>query len=416
MQKISLKQKIVFSQITSLIPWYQFDKIVDEFGGDYRYKKFKSRDHLLVMIFAQLTFRESLRAIEASLNSQRVKLYHMGIRCGQIAHNTIADANEARDYKIYEELANILTARAKELYSDEKILDEFEFDKSIYALDSSVINICFSLAPWAKYMEKKGIGAVKLHSLIDLKGNIPSFNVITDGKVYDGAILDILPFEAGSIYIMDRGYLDYRRLYNVELNKSLFITRTTSNIKLKRVYSNKNTKRENAANLDQNAKEDAKENEFISSDQIVSFVTKDAKKSYPQKLRRVRYKFKEKNEKKFKYLTFLTNNLTIEALTIARLYKKRWQIELFFKWIKQHLKIKTFYSYSENGVKIQIWTAICTYLLVAILKKELKIDHSLYTILQVLSVNIFERTQVNQLFTEFDCRSYDDDERQPLLF
>ena len=269
------------------------------------------------------------------------------------------------------------------------------------------VSICFSLAPWAKYMEKNEIGAIKLHSLIDLKGNIPSFNVITDGKVYDGAILDIIPFEAGSIYIMDRGYLDYKRLYKIEQNKSFFITRTTSNIKLKRIYSNKNTKVKTTENLDQN--------EFIISDQIVSFVTKDAKKSYPQKLRRVRYKFKEKGEKKFKYLTFITNNLTLEALVIARLYKKRWQIELFFKWIKQHLKIKTFYSYNENGVKVQIWTAICTYLLVAILKKELKIDHSLCTILQVLSVNIFERTQVNQLFTDFDCKNHKEDQRQSLL-
>ena len=411
MQNNSLKQKIVFSQIAALIPWYRFDQIVKEFGGDYRYKKFKSRDHLLVMLFAQLTYREGLRAIESSLNSQRTKLYHMGIRCEQIARNTIAKANEVRDYRIYEKLASILTIRAKELYSDEKILDDFEFDKSIYALDSSVINICFSLAPWAKYMEKKEIGALKLHSLIDLKGNIPSINVITDGKVYDGAILDILPFEVGSIYIMDRGYLDYKRLYNIERNKSFFITRTTNNIKLKRLYSNKKPK----PKTEENAEQHLEQNDLVASDQIVSFVTKDAKKSYPQNLRRVRYKFKEKGEKKFKYLTFLTNNLTLESLTIARLYKKRWQIELFFKWIKQHLKIKTFYSYSENGVKVQIWTAICTYLLVAILKKELKIDRSLYEILQVLSVNIFERTQVNQLFTGFDYKSCKDDHRQALL-
>ncbi len=400
-------QKIVFSQITSLVPWYQFDQVVKEFGGDYRYKKFKSRDHLLVMIFAQLTYREGLRAIESSLNSQRAKLYHMGIRCEQIARNTIAKANEIRDYRIYEKLANILAARAKELYVNDKILDDLEFDQSIYALDSSVINICFSLAPWAKYSEKQGIGAFKLHSLIDLKGNIPSFNVITDGKVYDGAILDILPFEAGSIYIMDRGYLDYKRLYKIEQNKAFFISRTTSNIKLRRVYSNKNVKSKIAAS--------DVESEAIICDQIVSFVTKGAKQSYPQKLRKIRYKFKEKGNKKFKIITFLTNNFSLEAITVARLYKKRWQIELFFKWIKQHLKIKTFYSYSENGVKVQIWTAICTYLLVAIAKKELKIDHSLYTILQVLSVNIFERTQINQLFAEFDYKSCEDDDRQALL-
>jgi len=405
-------KKIIFSQIISLIPWYQFDKIVSKYRGNYKTQNFKCRDHLLVMIFAQLTYREGLRAIESSLNSQREKLYHMGFKCNNLARNTIANANEIRDYRIYEELASILTSRVKELYSDEKILDDLEFDKSIYALDSSVINICFSLAPWAKYMEKKEIGAIKLHSLIDLKGNIPSVNVITDGKVYDGAILDILPFEVGSIYIMDRGYLDYKRFYNIERNKSFFITRTTNNIKLKRLYSNKKPK----PKTEENAEQNSEQNEYITSDQIVSFVTKDAKKSYPQNLRRVRYKFKEKGEKKFKYLTFITNNLTLEALTIARLYKKRWQIELFFKWIKQHLKIKTFYSYSENGVKVQIWTAICTYLLVAILKKELKIDRSLYEILQVLSVNIFERTQVNQLLSEFDYKSYKDEDRQPLLF
>ena len=407
-----LGQKIVFSQITSLIPWDRFDKIVLGYRGDYKIHNFKCRDHLLVMIFAQLTYREGLRAIESSLNSQRAKLYHMGIRCGQIARNTIANANEIRDYRIYEELANILVARAKELYSDEKILDDFEFDKSIYALDSSVINVCFSLSTWAKYMEKSGIGAIKLHSLIDLKGNIPSFNVITDGKVYDGKILDILHFESGSSYIMDRGYLDYKRLYNIEQNGAFFITRATSNIKLVRVYSNKNVKNKTAENSEKNNAEI----ELIICDQIVSFVTKEAKKSYSQKLRKIRYKFREKNEKKFKFLTFLTNNLTIEALVIARLYKKRWQIELFFKWIKQHLKIKTFYSYSENGVKVQIWTAICTYLLVAILKKELKIDRSLYEILQVLSVNVFERTQINQLFAGFDYKEREDDSRQSLLF
>lgn len=403
MQNTSLGQKIIFSQIVSLIPWYQFDKIVDEFNGDYRSKNFKSRDHLLVMIFAQITFRESLRAIESSLNSQRSKLYHMGIKCNKIARNTLAKANEVRSYKIYEELAGILTERAKILYQDEKALNDFEFDKSIYALDSSVINICFSLAPWAKYMEKSGIGAIKLHSLIDLKGNIPSFNVITDGKVYDGAILDILPFEAGSIYIMDRGYLDYKRLYIIEQNKAFFITRTTSTIKLKRITSNKNV-RDKIIN-----------DEVIVCDQTVYFATKEAKKSYPQKLRRIKYKFKEKNSDEIKSLIFLTNNFELKAITIARLYKKRWQIELFFKWIKQHLKIKTFYSYNENGVKVQIWTAICTYLLVAIMKKEYKIKYSLYEILQILSVNIFERIPVNQLFRDFDYKKSEVDCCQPLL-
>jgi hypothetical protein len=395
------KQKIIFSQITSLIPWYQFDKIVLNYQGDYKVCNFKCRDHLLVMIFAQLTYRESLRAIEACLNSQRAKLYHLGIRCSKIARNTIANAFEVRDYRIYEELANILTNRAKELYQDDKVLDNLDFDKSIYALDSSVINICLSLCTWAKYMKK--VGAIKLHSMIDLKGNLPSFNIITAGKVYDGEILDILPFEAGSIYVMDRGYLDYKRLYNIEVNKAFFITRTTSNIKLRRIISNKNTRNKTL------------ENEVIICDQIVSFATKDAKKSYPQKLRRIKYKFKDKNSGKLKSLIFITNNFMLEAITIARLYKKRWQIELFFKWIKQHLKIKTFYSYSANGVKVQIWTAICTYLLVAIMKKELRIKHSLYTILQILSVNIFERVPINQLFEDFNYTKFEEVDCQPLL-
>jgi hypothetical protein len=400
-------QKIIFSQITSLIPWYQFDKIVLAYKGDHKIQNFKCRDHLLVMLFAQLTYREGLRSIESSLNSQRAKLYHMGIRCNKVARNTLANANEVRDYRIYEELATALAARAKELYAKDKILDDLDFDKSIYALDSSAINICLSLAPWARYKESKDAGQIKLHSLIDLKGNIPSFNVITDSKVYDGAILDILPFEAGSIYIMDRGYLDYKRLYNIEKNKCFFISRTTSNMKLKRIISNKKIKNK-PANPDE-------EIEIIICDQIVCFANRKAKKSYPQKLRKIRYKFKGKGEKEFKSLTFITNNFTVESLTIARLYKKRWQIELFFKWIKQHLKIKTFYSYNENGVKVQIWTAICAYLLVAILKKELKINQPLYTILQVLSVNIFERIQINQLFTDFSYKSYEDDYHQPLL-
>ena len=413
--KIMSSQKIIFSQITSLIPWCRFDKIVLNYQGDHKVHNFKCRDHLLVMLFAQLTYREGLRAIESSLNSQKAKLYHMGIRCNRIARNTLANANEIRDYRIYEELAAILAARAKELYVNDKILDDLEFDKSIYALDSSVINIYLSFAPWAKYKEKKGVGAIKLHSLIDLKGNIPSFNVITDGKVYDGAILDDLPFEVGSIYIMDRGYLDYKRLYNIEQNKAFFISRTTSNIKIRRIYSNKKI-RDKATNQNPGKiGNNGEEAEIIICDQVVSFITFDAIKSYPEKLRKIRYKFREKGEKEFKSLTFLTNNFTLEALTIARLYKKRWQIELFFKWIKQHLKIKTFYSYSENGVKVQIWTAICTYLLVAILKKELKIDHSPYTILQVLSVNIFERMPINQVFADFDCKSCEDDCYQPLL-
>jgi len=239
--------------------------------------------------------------------------------------------------------------------------------------------------------------------------------VITDGTGYDGKILDILFFEAGSIYVMDRGYLDYTRLYNIEQNKAFFITRTTSNIKLKRISSNKNIRNKITGNIDID--------EVIICDQIVSFLTKDAKKSYPQKLRRIKYKFRGKiNDKtngktneKFKYLTFITNNFTLEAITIAGLYKKRWQIELFFKWIKQHLKIKTFYSNCENGVKIQIWTAICTYLLVAIMKKELRIKHSLYTILQILSINVFERMHINQLLGDFDYNNIEEDDCQPLL-
>jgi len=387
--------KIVFSQITSLIPWYEFDKCVKKYNGDCKIRNFSCRDHFLSLIFAQLTKRESLRGIEACLSSQKDKLYNMGFRCKSTPRNTLAKANEARDYRIYEELALILIEKAKKLYNNESVIEGLNFEKSIYALDSSIIRVSLSLMPWAKYMDEKN-GGVKLHTLLDLKGNIPSVNIITNGRVYDGEILDSLYFETGSIYVMDRGYVDYDRLYNIEKNKAFFITRATPGItKVTRIYSNK---------VDNSETSNLKGK--IICDQIIRFTTKKALKNYPDKLRRIKYNDLENK----KTLVFLTNNFTLKATQITQLYKKRWEIELFFKWIKQHLRIKRFYSYSMNGIKTQIWTGICSYLLVLIMKKVLKLEQSPYTILQILSVNIFERTQINQLFKNLDYRNLEEEE------
>ena len=392
---MSYEIQTVFNQIVSLIPWYEFDKLVLKYGGNYKVKSFKCKQHFLTMIFAQLTKRESLRGIEICLSSQKNKLYHMGFGNCNISRNTISNANETRDYRIYEELSLILIERAKKLYKNESVIESLNFEESIYALDSSIIRVSLSLMPWAKYMDDKN-GGVKLHTLLDLKGNIPSVNIITNGRVYDGEILDLLYFEAGSIYIMDRGYVDYDRLYNIEKNKAFFITRATPGAtKVTRIYSNK---------VD-NSETSSLKGEIV-YDQIIRFTTKKARKNYPDKLRRIKYKDLENK----KILVFLTNNLTLKATQITQLYKKRWEIELFFKWIKQHLRIKRFYSYSMNGVKTQIWIGICSYLLVLIMKKVLKLEQSPYTILQILSVNIFERTQINQLFKNLDYRNLKDDD------
>lgn len=368
------KGKMVFNQLTGYIPWYKFDLCVDKYKGDNRTKDFRCRYHFLIMCFAQLTYRSSLRDIEACLRSQNKALFHMGIRCN-IARSTLSDANETRNWRIYEEFAGILLKEAVKLYKDEDI--GIDIKSAVYALDSSTIDLCMPLFPWASFMETKS--AIKLHTLLDLRGNLPSFIVITNGKVSDVAVMDFVPWESGSVYVMDRGYLDYKRLYNIEKHGAFFISRTTKTTKIRRLYSNPVDK-----------------DSGVIFDQVVTFVTKDARKSYPGKLRAIKYFDSEAS----KTLVFISNNMNLPAATIAKLYKARWQVELFFKWIKQHLRIKTFYGTSENAVKVQIWTAISTYLLVAIVKKRLRLPQSLYTILQVLSINLFQKTAVLQLFGE----------------
>jgi len=325
------------------------------------------------MAFAQLTYRESLRDIECCLRAMREKLYHIGIR-GKVSRNTLAKANEIRDWRIYSDFAQILIHEARRLYVD----DDFglNLEETVYALDSSTIDLCLSVFPWARFRKTKA--AVKLHTLLDLRGDIPSFIWITDGKVHDVNVLDHLIPEAGSIYIMDRAYLDFQRLYQLHQNSAIFITRSKTNTGLHRIYSNK---------IDKST--------GVKYDQIVVPKGFYSKKDYPEKLRRIKYYDTEKDRS----FIFLTNQFILPAETIAELYRYRWRIEIFFKWIKQHLRIKKFYGTTENAVKTQIWIAVSTYVLVAIMKKRLKIDLSLYTILQILSISLFERMPILQALT-----------------
>jgi len=336
----------------------------------------------LCMAFAQLTYRESLRDIETCLRAMQNKLYHMGIR-GRVSRSTLADANESRDWRIYADFAQVLIHIARDLYRDEPF--GVELDETVYALDSSTIDLCLSLFPWARFRKTKG--AVKLHTLLDLRGNIPVFIEITDGKVHDVNLLDVIIPEPGSFYIMDRGYIDFRRLYTFTLDGAFFVTLAKSNMQFRRLYSHPVDKATG-----------------LKCDQIILLTGLDTHKDYPEKLRRVRY-FDEETEKT---LTFLTNNFILPALTIAQLYKCRWQIELFFKWIKQHLRIKSFYGTSENAVKTQIWIAISVYVLVAIVKKRLKLDISLYTFLQFLSVSVFEKEPILHMVTTHNYRTKHD--------
>ena len=331
------------------------------------------------MAFAQITYRESLRDIEVCLRSQRKKLYHMGIR-GTVSRSTLADANEQRDWRIYAELAQSLIATARELYSSDTFIDEL--DETVYALDSTTIDLCLSVFPWASFRKTKA--AVKLHTLLDLRGNIPTFIHISDGKLHDVNALDVLPIEPGAYYIMDRAYLDFERLYSMNQNGAFFVTRAKSNTKWRRIYSRP---------VDRTT--------GLICDQTIVVTGIKSSKTYPEKLRRVKYRDPETG----KSLVFLTNNYSLPALTIAQLYRSRWQVELFFKWIKQHLRIKRFFGTSENAVKTQVWIAVSVYVLVAIMKKRLNLQESLYTILQILSVSAFERVSVYQLITERDCKS-----------
>ena len=368
----------VFSQVMGFLPQYKFRQCVNRYGGNYRTRSFTCYDQLLCMAFAQLTYRESLRDIECCLRAMREKLYHMGIR-GRISRSTLADANEKRDWRIYSDFALVLIDEARRLYVD----DDFglELKETVYALDSSTIDLCLSVFPWARFRRTKA--AVKLHTLLDLRGDIPTFIWITDGKVHDVNVLDILIPEPGAIYIMDRAYLDFKRLYQMHQSSAVFVIRSKTNTGLRRLYSHKVDK-----------------STGLICDQTVVLTGFYSKKDYPDKLRRIKYFDAEKGRS----FVFLTNQFMLPALTIAELYRYRWRVEIFFKWIKQHLRIKKFFGTSQNAVKTQIWTAISTYVLVAIMKKRLKIDLTLYTILQILSITLFEKMPILQALTEADYK------------
>lgn len=371
--------KIIFSQVMDYLPMHTFRRCVQRYNGHYKVKSFSCFDQYLCMSFAQLTYRESLRDIEACLRAQQNKLYHMGIR-SNVSRNTLSNANNIRDWRIYADFAQSLINTARSLY----INDDFgvELNNTVYALDSSTIDLCLSSFPWASFRSSKG--AVKLHTLLDLRGSIPTFIHISDGKLHDVNILDELIPEPGSFYIMDRAYLDFARLYVLTLCTSFFIIRAKSNLQFKRLYS---------YTVDRAT--------GLICDQTILLTGIKSSKEYPDKLRRIKY-FDAETQKRF---VFLTNNFSLPALTIAQLYKCRWQVELFFKWIKQHLRIKKFYGSSENAVKTQIWIAVSVYLLIAIIKKRLKIELSLYTILQILSVTVLERMSILQILTNSDYSS-----------
>ena len=369
----------IFSQLMDFLPWRRFQTCVDRYSGNYKVKAFSCADQFRVMAFAQLTYRESLRDIEACLRAMRSKLYHMGIRSA-ISRNTLAHANETRDWRIYADFAQILIAQAQKLYMNEDL--GIDLDATLYALDSTTIDLCLSLFPWARFRTTKG--AIKLHTLMNLRGSIPEFILISDGKLHDVNILDILVPCPGAYYIMDRAYLDFGRLYGLHQAKAFFVTRAKTNFRFTRRYSH---------SIDKSS--------GVLCDQTIRLMIPHSAEAYPEPLRRIKYYDKE-NDKQF---VFLTNDFTPEASVIAQLYKARWHIELFFKWIKQHLRIKSFYGTSHNAVKTQIWIAISTYLMVAIVKKELHIEVPLYTILQILSLSLFEKDHILQVLTESDCQN-----------
>jgi len=368
--------RTIFSQVMDFLPLPEFRKCVARYHGEYKVQKFSCLDQFLCMAFAQLTYRESLRDIEAVLRAAQPKLYHMGIR-SRMSRSTLADANENRDWRIYADFAQVLIAEARKLYAG----DDFgvQLDQTAYALDATTIDLCLSLFPWAKFRKRKG--AVKMHTLLDLRGSIPALIIITHGKVHDVNILDHLPFEPGAIYIMDRAYVDFARLYMMDQALAFFITRAKKRFDFKRLYSRPVDKRTG-----------------LQCDQTILLHGPLSKRRYPDQLRRIRF-FDAETAKR---LVFLTNNFSLPALSIAKLYHCRWKVELFFKWIKQHLRIKGFYGTTENAVKTQIWIAVTVYLLVAILKKRLKLDPSLHTILQILSVHPFEKTPLFQALSQAD--------------
>ena len=369
-----IQGKLVFAQITEHLPLTTFRRCVARYAGAYKVKSFSCLDQYLSMAFAQLTYRESLRDIEACLRAQQQKLYHMGIK-SRVSRSTLADANESRDWRIYADFAQSLIAIARRLYATEPF--GVDLKDTVYALDASTIDLCLSVFPWAPFRSTKA--AIKLHTLLDLRGNIPSFLHISDGKLHEVNVLDLLLPEPGAFYIMDRGYIDFERLYQLHQAKSFFVTRAKSNLKAQRRYSHP---------VDRST--------GLICDQTIVLTGFYSKQDFDTPLRRVRFK----DPVTGKRLVFLTNNFTLPAFTITELYRCRWQVELFFKWIKQHLRIKVFFGTSENAVKTQIWIAVSVYVLVAIVKKRLNLSASLYEILQILSLTMFERIPLDQLLNK----------------
>ena len=373
--------RTVFAQLMDFLTAYEFRKCVERYRGDYKWRGFSCWDQFLCLAFAQLTYRESLRDIEACLRSVQPKLYHMGFR-GRVSRSTLADANETHDWRVYADFAQVLIDIARPLYAQQPL--GFELDGTVYALDSTTIDLCLALFPWARFRSRKG--AVKMHTLLDVRGSIPTFIEVSDGKTHDVNILDQILPEAGSFYVMDRAYVDFERLHVLQLSAAFFVVRAKKGVRLRRRYSHPTP-----------------EGTAVLSDQTVVLATAASAKHYPDALRRIRYYDAGQDRR----LVFLTNNFDLPALTIALLYKSRWKVELFFKWIKQHLRIKTFFGTSANAVKTQIWIAVSVYVLVAILKKRLQLEPSLHQILQVLSVTLFEKVPI--------LRAFDDAESQEKL-
>ena len=371
--------QLVFSQVTDYLPMHTFRRCVQRYHGERYVKRFRCLDQYLSMAFAQLTYRESLRDIEACLRAHHSKLYHMGIR-SRVVRSTLADANEQRDWRIYADFAQALIRIARPLYAKEDL--GLELDNTVYALDASTIDLCLSVFPWALFRSTKS--AVKLHTLLDLRGNIPTFIHISDGKLHDVNVLDMLLPEPGAFYIMDRAYVDFERLFTLNIAGAFFVIRAKSNIKYRRRYSHR---------VDKSG--------GVRCDQSILLTGVDSATNYPQTLRRIKYH----DEHTGKTFNFLSNNFAIPAQTVADLYRYRWQVELFFKWIKQHLRIKSFFGTSENAVKSQIWIAISVYVLVAIIKKQLNLSTDLYTILQILSLTLFEKDPLKQLLANCDYKS-----------
>ena len=383
--------KLVFSQLMAYLPMSTFRRCVAKHRGDHKVKDFSCLDQFFAMAFAQLTYRESLRDIEVNLRAQGKRLYHMGFRCSTISRNTLANANATRSWQIYADFAQHLIGMARPLYAKEPL--GIDLDSTVYAFDATTIDLCLSLHPWAPFRSTKA--AIKLHTLLDLHGSIPSFIHISEGKTHEVNVLDDLVIEAGAFYLMDRGYLDFARLHNIHQAQAFFVTRAKSNTQFMRRYSNP---------VDRNTTS-------VICDQIGVLTVFYSGKDYPAALRRVVVK-----DEAGKRVTFLTNNFALKPELIADLYRQRWKVELFFKWIKQHLRIKTFLGTSENAVKTQIWIAVCTYVLIAIAKKRLHLDHhSLYEILQILSLTMFEQTPINQLLTPHSINSNTDSGHQQLV-